>query len=335
MTILKMSPTMTYAPTTPIPKSTWADDDDDEFDFDTWLATADTSAPLPSSLPPLQLPAADEDEMPFTSTFSTSAPWADSPPNSDTPKPLKTTDWRCGKAMLAWRATQKAPGLPAYVEMSGWDNGVGCEWSRVQYSQHWGNWKVGVGADCRWTAMFKGSLLANVEMVEEEEKVVGEMDAAPNGVGMDTPLTITTTTDALKTLRIPDEGYYTDDSPLVSPTDGASEEGVEVSISTSQVGLATLKKFTRHLRVDSQYALKETKKENEIEIDDGEVAKEGQEIASAGVGGDGGLLDDISIHLSGAAVKSWYYMASQPWTIAGAITSSIVIGGSIYLLRRG
>lgn len=186
--------------------------------------------------------------------------------------------------------------------------------------------------DCRRTAMFRGSGLRGVEMVEE---VIEEEDFAPEEDEMDTPLTITTDKDTLKTLCIPDEGYCTDDSPLVSPTDGASEEGVQVSISTTQVGLAMLKKFTRHRRVDSQDALKEIKKVYESEIDDGETAEEEQDIALDADGGDGGLLDDISMCLSDAAAKSWYFVISQPWTTVSAIGSSVVLGGSIYLLRKG
>ena len=176
--------------------------------------------------------------------------------------------------------------------------------------------------------MFRGSRL-------RVEEVVEEVDFAPERVEMDSPLTIVTNKDALKTLRIPDEGYYTDESPLVSPTGGAREEGVEVSVSTSQVGLAPLRKFTRHRRVDSQDALKKIKKLDESEIDDGETAEEDQVMALDADGGDGGLLDDISMRLSDAAAKSWYFVATQPWTTAGAITSSIVLGGSIYLLRKG
>jgi hypothetical protein len=87
--------------------------------------------------------------------------------------------------------------------------------------------------------------------------------------------------------------------------------------------------------VDSQDALKEIKKVDEGGIDDDETAEEELEIALDVDGGDGGLLDDISTHLSDAAAKSWYFVANQPWATAGAVTSSIVLGGSIYFLRKG
>ena len=37
-------------------KFDWADDDDDDFDLDSWNATADTSAPTAAELGPLQVP---------------------------------------------------------------------------------------------------------------------------------------------------------------------------------------------------------------------------------------------------------------------------------------
>jgi hypothetical protein len=45
-------------------KFNWADDDEDEWDFDTWKATADTSAPALDSLPQLQLPI-EQDDTPY------------------------------------------------------------------------------------------------------------------------------------------------------------------------------------------------------------------------------------------------------------------------------
>ncbi|KAF1832970.1 hypothetical protein BDW02DRAFT_580758 [Decorospora gaudefroyi] len=43
-------------------KFNWADDDEDDFDFDAWKAMVDTSAPSVNDLGPLQLPATEDDE---------------------------------------------------------------------------------------------------------------------------------------------------------------------------------------------------------------------------------------------------------------------------------
>lgn len=160
-------------------KINWADDEEDDFDFETWKSTADTSAPDLSSLPPLQLPSSSPDTEPTYTSFTAgeSAPWADStsaplPPPPPPPKiDWSNVDFRCAKPMLAWRAVEKAPGAPAYSEMGD------CWGRRVGYSGMWAGMKAGSGWDCRGTVLFRGSKLRMGEVVEEDEadvKVVEE-----------------------------------------------------------------------------------------------------------------------------------------------------------------
>ncbi|KAF1919869.1 hypothetical protein BDU57DRAFT_570002 [Ampelomyces quisqualis] len=162
-------------PTSPSTTLNWADDDDDDFDFESWKATADISAPPPSSLPPLQLPEPDPEP---TYTTGESAPWTIStsaPKHQDKQKiDWSTTDFRCAKPMLAWRAVEKAPGMSAYKEMGD------CWGTRNAYAQTWASMKAESGRDCRVPVQFRGSGLSVLEVIVEEEDdiaIIGQEDA--------------------------------------------------------------------------------------------------------------------------------------------------------------
>lgn len=355
-------------------KINWADDDEDDFDFEAWKATADISAPTIESLPPLQLPTSEAEPVFTTASSATAevAPWAVSELHHvATPiHNLETTDWRCGKPMLVWRAMQETPQLPAYPGMSAWDNGVISPGYRVQYSSNWKRWKVNVRADCRFTALLCGSKLREVEMCEEEElEILHEkvVDLAPDGVELDELETIfplhnettsqdaldahtTTTADVPETSHILDEGYYSDESCLTSPTSPTFAKDFNApSCATCVgpcVGLSPATKFINHRRHNSQDALKEVAVHHHDTIDD-EVAIEDVQVAPSVVqaGENDGLPDviddvpgfapfDINEQMFRMMANGWYYLWKSPWKTAAVITTGIVLGGTVHMMRK-
>jgi hypothetical protein len=351
LTTTNMSFTMiTHNPS----KFNWADDDEDDFDFEVWKATADVSAPTVESLPPLQLPA-NEIEPVFATTFSTSnevAPWAVSGPNHvSTPDAhLETPDWRCEKPLLVWRAMQETPDAPAFPELSSWDNGVSSPGYRVQYSQHWKNWKVNAGVDCRFTALLRGSKLKEVEMTEEDELEIlpGEVvDLAPDvlettaslplqldcpsQVALDAQITATTDTTV-------DEGYHSDESRLPSPTESSFEKDFDASTCATCVGLETALDFTKHSRVNSMDALR-SEIDGADRIEERLTApsvvrtdEEDRPLKAAVV--PGFVPFDLDNRLFNAMATGWYYLSDAPWTAAAVITSGIVLGGAMHVWRK-
>jgi hypothetical protein len=332
----------------------WADDDEDDFDFESWKATADTSAPTADSLPPLQL-LASEIEPAFATTFSSSneiAPWAVSEPNHvSTPDAhLQTTDWRCAKPLLAWRAMQDTPDAPAYPELSAWDNGVSSPGYRVQYSQHWKNWKVNAGVDCRFPALLRGSRLKEVEMAEEEElEILPDMvvDLNPE-LPLDSDDTSQDAQDARSTTTtdsVLDEGYYSDESRLPSPTDSTFQKDLDAPASITCVGLSTATKFAKHSRLDSMDALKEITIVYEDTIDDGAVTEDVQDNPSVVrlAGEDESLKAavvpgftpvDLNSRLFKAVTMGWSYLPAVPWTTATVLTSGIALVSAMHMWRK-
>jgi hypothetical protein len=332
----------------------WADDDEDDFDFEAWKATADTSAPTSDSLPSLQLPAS-KIEPAFATTFSASneiAPWAVSKPNYVTAPiaHLETTDWRCAKPLLAWRAMQDTPDVPAYPELSAWDNGVSSPGYRVQYSQHWKNWKVDAGVDCRFPALLRGSRMKEIEMAEEDEfEILPDMvvDLTP-----ELPLHFDNTSrdarDARSTTAtdsVLDEGYYSDESRLPLPTESTFQKELDAHTSITCVGLSTATKFAKHSRVDSMDALKEITMVYEDTIDDRAGIEDVQDNSSAvRLAEENQLLEaavipgitpiDLNSRLFNVVMTGWYCLSAGPWTTAAVLTSGIVLGGAMHMWRK-
>jgi hypothetical protein len=160
------------------PSSTinWADDDEDDFDFEAWKATADISAPTVDSLPPLQLPHTGEEPLLTVcgaAMVNEAAPWAVEPSQQPTAAkldPEQFKDW-CGKQALAFRAVSDRPAPPAYRSMSTWEGGQICFGQRVNYSHNWGKAKVNSGLNCMFTAQLLPSPLRLVAFAEPEELV--------------------------------------------------------------------------------------------------------------------------------------------------------------------
>jgi hypothetical protein len=337
--------------TYPSTNLSWADDDDD-FDFEAWKATADISAPSIESLPPLQLPVSDC-EFPFTFSVPTNeiAPWAAPEPVLDsrpTPKDMSEVDWRCGKAMLTWRALQDAPEPPAYPEMTdGWETKI-----RVNYSGNWSRMKVDGGWDCRFPVMFRASRLREVDVVESIDPAsveVKEFENPPAAQAVDLALNPAETTSCLSSSdcatpeirRITDEGYYSEESPPLSPTLSTTHNHFEASFSTTQIGLSTAASFIwkgpNHQRKDSQDALEENRKSygSMIEVVEATGTLPTWYFDNASL--DVGNMDEhpgISNHLSGAATKSWSYASQVDWKTVIIITAGIVLGGAMHLTKR-
>jgi hypothetical protein len=337
------------------PSSTLSwDDDDDDFDFDAWKATADISAPTIESLPPLQLPV-EETDIPFTFAITTNdvAPWAASEPvQQDAPKAhdISETDWRCGAAMLTWRALADAPQPAAYPEINGYEGK-----SRVNYSTNWGHMKVDGGWDCRRPVMFRASLLRQVMVNELEilpETVVDlardpdleTVDLAPDDAASATSditsYLSSSDYEVSKTCDTADEGYYSGESRPISPTLSDSDEASSTSTSTSQVGLLTAASFSRMgrrlQRNDSLDALKDIRANYGAEVENdeillGTVEDEALDVAT--------VLDsiekhsDISTYISDAATKSWNYAHGMDWKALVIVTAGVVLGGAMHITR--
>jgi hypothetical protein len=359
---------MSYMSISSRPSSTlsWADDDDD-FDFESWKATADISAPTIESLPPLQHPASETD-IPFTfsSTANESAPWAAPEPiqqNAPKAHDYANIDWRCGAAMLTWRALADVPQPAAYPEING------CEGEgRVSYSSNWGHMKVDAGVGCRRLAMFRASLLRQV-MVNEVE-ILPEMavDLALDLDGVEIPpaevvdlapdntiLTTTDTTPCLsptpseveQTCAIGDEGYHSGASRPISPTLFDSDNDLDTSTSTSQVGLLTAAAFSRkgrkHQRHDSMDSLNEIRKRHGADDEVVEIVLGAAEDEALDVAEDGNVspaleyIDkhpDISTYISNAATKSWAYASGMDWKTLAIVAVGVVLGGAMHITRR-
>lgn len=134
----------------------WADDDEDDFDFDTWVATGDrTSAPSMESLPPLQLQDSssskeqeEEEQLAIFGPKSTTqvAHWAQHPPEM----PFQhhhavDMDEVSGAKTVAQRLISDRPAKPAFWESSHWQNGVLSLDERAEYACNWKKMQGGVG----------------------------------------------------------------------------------------------------------------------------------------------------------------------------------------------
>jgi hypothetical protein len=347
----------------PSPTLSWADDDDD-FDFDAWKATADISAPTIESLPSLQHPAT-EVEIPFafSTTASEAAPWAvPEHVQKDAPKAHDHADidWRYGAAMLTWHALADAPQPAAYPEING------CEGkSRVNYSSNWGHLKIDAGYDCRCPAIFRTSPLRQVMMNEIEilpvdlalDPVLVEIplmevidlasDDATAPTTDTTPYLSPTNSEVEQTYGIADEGYHSAESRPISPTLSDSDNDFDTLPSTSQVGLLTAVAFSRkgqkHQRHDSLDPLKDTgryyrAKDKVVEMLLGASEDEALDVAeNSNVSPPLDNIDKhsaISSYISNAVTKSWTYACGVDWKTLVIITAGVVLGGAMHISRQ-
>jgi hypothetical protein len=220
----------------------------------------------------------------------------------------------------------------------------------VQYSQHWKNWKVNAGVDCRFPALLRGSRLKEVEMAEEEElEILPDMvvDLTPE-LPLNSDNTSRDAQDARSTTAkdsVLDEGYYSDESRLPSPTDSTFQKDFDAPKSITCVGVSTATKFAKHSRVDSMDALKEITMVYEDTSDDGARTEDVQDRSSAvRLAREDQLLKaavvpsitpvDLNSRLFNAVTTGWYYLFAAPWTTAAVLTSGIALGGAMHMCRK-
>ncbi|KAL5116510.1 hypothetical protein ACEQ8H_005631 [Pleosporales sp. CAS-2024a] len=223
-------------------KFNWADDDSDDFDFDAWKATADTSAPKLSDLPPLQVPLSatdsprgeeegeEEEATYYTTIFPSSssntmnnddATTTTNLPLDPLPLPLPPSPafaWEFATPphhLPAFRAIYKAASPPAYPHLStAWP--PSCPLVRESYTA---NFKAAarVSPAAKY-AVFKPSLLrhggeyAVGEAVGEEQgEAVVEEQEQEQEQGEEKAM-VKHTSESKVQERDPsvDEGYFTD-----------------------------------------------------------------------------------------------------------------------------
>ncbi|KAH7356105.1 hypothetical protein BKA66DRAFT_596232 [Pyrenochaeta sp. MPI-SDFR-AT-0127] len=167
----------------------WADDEEDDFDLESWKATTDTSAPTIEDLGALQIPLADDGAhlivtglnniKPETSAIEehiagiVDLPLLEVPAESEglTPEDL---DWQCAQAhgCLVSRALNDDSDAPAYPELSYYCDLSPSPYIRNQYTQNWNRMKADSGLDCRRTVQFRPSRLQQVVFMDEARSEV-------------------------------------------------------------------------------------------------------------------------------------------------------------------
>jgi len=231
------------------PSRNWADDEDDDFDLDAYLAKPE---PTLESLPPLQLPAKHEDS--YCTIIRHDAPtetlpWA-KPEQQQHPSMNYHQGGEITDSMVAARAIADQHTLPSHVGLSCYEDGTLSPWARVNYARNWVKMKVDLGRDGRGTALLFGSRMRDVQFAYVCEEMGREKE--------DVPLNVESTSagEPPKPLVITDEGYYSDTSPPISPTLSCCEEVVTPSCCATRVGISPATTFTQHrARRDSQDAL--------------------------------------------------------------------------------
>ncbi|KAH7088708.1 hypothetical protein FB567DRAFT_590826 [Paraphoma chrysanthemicola] len=211
----------------------WADDDEDDFDFEAWKATADTSAPTVDSLPPLQLPPPEVEPLLVVcgnEKVNDAAPWAAEPAQQpEVPKlDLDQMDEWCGKRTAAWRAVNDRSSRPAYPTLSAYEGGLLCADQRVNYASNWQKTKVECGLNCKRTAMLMLSTLRMVTFVEPDE-VADDEDETEDET------TVEEVSDSSRQVSDSDE----EDSPRSTPPSLADDECAVIENGVADIGTAT------------------------------------------------------------------------------------------------
>jgi hypothetical protein len=328
----------------------WADDDeDDDWNLEHWKASADTSAP--TSLPPLQVlqPKTDDEDTFYTvykyKSANEAAPWISAPAKAY-PEPQKqdpsTIDRRCGNKELVWRAVwTDNVDVPAYPELSGWDNGMLCMYKRVNYSQHFQAMKLENGCcgahyrpfQCRVSKMRDVVYAETKEVVEltpatadiapstentvAEAEIVCPAEPAPEANEdvesiSDVPsLSSSSSLSGADTVPIQDEGYYSEDSPPISPTVESFSKADNALWNIAQIGISPATSFV--------------KKYPRADVDcPRDVLPLGDLVFSKGV----------FTQISDALASSWLFASAAPWTTIGTIAAGAALGGAFHFARR-
>lgn len=316
------------------PSSTrnWADDDDDDFDFDSWKATADTSAPTMADLPPLQR-APTELDLSFTvdygKTANETAPWVEPKEQPVEVKPVKhdpsTYDWSWGKPTLANRFVNgRVVDKPAYRGMSGYDGGKPYDHKRVNYSIHWSQFKANAGVDCKLPVQWLHSPLRAINMaypdIFDDLDLGGFFEFWLENVGIEV---------TSKSEPFQDEGYISEDSPPISPTLASFDETADpppptsasaVILTASNIKAATFR--PKHRRaVDSMDLIDTNIIDDLASIPLPEVKYIDQ-------------THTVTTYITNTLATGWFLMSFISWTTTGIIVADTLAAATVHLTRR-
>lgn len=137
----------------------WADDEEADFDFDTWLANSETS--------PEDTPISDE--IPFASPRLNARHLANI-----------ANEVRRAQDVVLSRALDEESDEPAWPMMSYDDNGTLYPGYRVNYASNWNHFKAREGVDCRVLMMMNSSGLREVTNVDDiEDETMGSLYVEP------------------------------------------------------------------------------------------------------------------------------------------------------------
>jgi hypothetical protein len=337
-------------------KFIWADDEEDNWDFDTWKAMADDSAPTLDSLPPLQLPA-ERDDPPYivygAKAITEAAPWVTSEDTSEIQHPVPAAYQQSGSAVVAWRYTRdRDDARPAYFELSAYEDGTDSPFKRINYAANWKRIKSRYVWDASDVAFLRKSNMRDVETIEVEVEEPLEYLTTQDTHDAQTPIAETrelekehTTSaivssseeDAPKPVCTNDEGYYSDATPPTSPTLSAFKGKISVPCCATQLGLSPATSFIMLRRRESQDALRKN-----VEVDtvnDGPLDAIGlasslpfnyDEDAASATREKPGVAEVLSI----VTATGWSHVSSVHWTTAAVVATGLLAGAGLYLARR-
>ena len=168
----------------------WADDEEDSFDYESWKATVDTSAPTVEDLGPLQPPCIEDDSPHlFSVSMITNKPSSRAAAqdqslctsrssmrstelvSTDRTPTIDFAELQCIDAQqwFVSFALDQDPAPPAYPELSHYNDGVASPYIRTNYTQNWNQMKSASGQDCRQAVQFRYSPLSQVTLVDDQQ----------------------------------------------------------------------------------------------------------------------------------------------------------------------
>jgi hypothetical protein len=318
------------------PSSTinWADDDDDDFEFDTWKTTADISAPTMADLPSLQRPPA-EVELPFTIHYgkpiNEAAPWVTLQTQHIEPslanQDPSTYDWSWGKPTLASHLVNgRSVEKPAYKEMSGYEDGTPSADKRINYSIHWAQMKANSGFDCRLPVQWRFSPLREVTFSEQDDTL--------KELFLEDFFELALEDVAHKTEPTQDEGYYSEDSPPISPTLAGIDEKVELLSSASHTDFVLTASNIKAITFKHKYRRSiESMDLKDVKIVDSDNIYYNTTTPSPDVK----YIDQnptTAAYISNTLATGWFYMFSVPWATTSILVAGALAAGAITLARR-
>ena len=330
-------------------KFNWADDDKDDWDFETYCATTKISAPTLDSLPPLQLsPAQDDTSYGIYSSATTTEEAKEAVTEDTTPTQNESSDFYPGNgnATVAWRhINDRDDARLAYTYMSYYDDGSPSPFKRERYSFHWKGTKAALGWDGRKTALLWPSKLAQVETIESDITTTQDAQDAQSPVeepthaedeDVDVPRNDSCIDsdmlDLLEPVCTGDEGYYTDSSRSTSPASPKTEEKLRASYCATKVGISPALPLFALRCIPAQQAVE--KEEDELDGIDyiltfptlTEKPAQGIDIVDE--------KSDFSAPSSQATALSWLCAANTSLITTAFMATGILAGAGMYLARR-